>query len=77
MNTVSMPGFSAERSIRTAQAQFQAVVFDAYVPGAGIIPQKIICTRQNGVLMCINPTCRQHCYVSKKGAALQACLDDC
>ncbi len=77
MNTVSMPGFTAERSMHTAQGQFQAAVFDAYVPGAGVIPQKIICTRQDGVLMCIDPACRQRCYVSKKGAALRACLDDC
>ena len=77
MNTVSMPGFTAERSMQPAQGQFRAVAFDTYGRGEEVIPQKMICTNQDGVLMCVNPTCRQHCYISKKGAALRACLDDC
>jgi hypothetical protein len=78
MNTVSMPGFTAERSMRAASRQYQAFALDAsYASGARVIPQKIICTRRDGVLTCVNPKCRLQCYQTKKGADLRACLDDC
>ena len=78
IKTITMPGFTAERSIKPAHGRFGAVTYAAFVSAAEVRPQMQICHRDSqGDLICVNPACRLHCYLTKKGAALQACLDDC
>jgi hypothetical protein len=78
MNTTKIPGFTAERSIKPAHGRFRAVAYVSFVSAADVRLQMQICHRDSeGNLVCVNPTCRLHCYLTKKGAALRACLDDC
>ncbi len=78
MNTVNTPGFTAERSIYSTNGQFQTVAFDAYVSDAEVRLQKFICHHDGGGnIICTDTACRVRCLHTKKGAALQACLDDC
>jgi hypothetical protein len=79
MKTVNMPGFTAEQSIYSTHGQFRTVAFStSYTSDAEVRPQKIICSRGvDGNIECVDPTCRFHCYQTKRGAALRECLADC
>jgi hypothetical protein len=78
MNTIRMPGLTAETSVYSANRDFQSALSAVRgAPVAEIRPQRIICSHENDVWTCVDTTCRLHCYQTKKGAALRACLEDC
>ena len=78
MNAIKMPGFTAERSIQPAHGRFRTVAYASFASAAEVRLQMLICHRDSeGDLVCVDPACRLHCYLTKKGAALRACLDDC
>jgi hypothetical protein len=78
MNTMNLPGFTAECSMYSSRGQFQTAVSDtSYLSGAEVNPQMIFCGRnKDGDFVCTDPLCRFRCR-SKKGAALQECLANC
>jgi hypothetical protein len=78
MNTVNLPGFTAESSVYSPDGQFRTVFSEtSYASGGEVTPQTVVCRRnQNGEMICVDPLCRFRCRF-KKGAALQDCLSNC
>jgi hypothetical protein len=89
---MSMPGFTAEHSLREANgASYAGVAGNSFVFKAEIRPQ-LDCWWDGPNLICGEPPfgggvhvggdhsfaqCRSHCWHTKKGAALKACLAEC
>jgi hypothetical protein len=89
---MTIPGFTAEHSLHQAGAAFHAGVSrNSVVPEAEITPQ-LVCWWDGPDLICgeppfgggVNPggnhfsaQCRSHCFHTKKGKALAACLAEC
>jgi hypothetical protein len=92
MNTMNMPGFTAEHSLYRTDEHFHTNVSDTFrVFDAEVIPQ-LICYWNGPDLICGDepfgggpnigrdhtlPQCRARCYRTKHGAALKECLADC
>jgi hypothetical protein len=78
MNKFRAPGFTAEYSTSSVSSDFQAAFVAASTATRnGVRPQMSICTDINEDSWSPEVACRAHCYVTKRGAALRACLNEC
>jgi hypothetical protein len=88
-----LPGFTAEHSLHRGNgASFAAMTRDSFGSKSEIRPQQLFCWWNGDRLICGDPPfgggvhvggdhataqCRSHCYHTKHGAALTACLAEC
>lgn len=81
MNTMKMPGFTAEHSLYRTDEHFRTGAADPFrVLNAEVRPQLYYCHRdpETGEEICVNPGCRVQCFNSgKHGKALERCLARC
>jgi len=92
MNMMNMPGFTAEHSLRRSGEHFHTGVSDTLrVFNAEVRPQ-LMCQLHGNNLICgdepfgggpnlggdhTTAQCRSRCYLTKRGAALKACVAEC
>ena len=78
MNKRRVPGFTAEYSTSSVSSDFHAAFVAASTATRnGVRLQMRICAGMNEDSWSPEVACRAHCYVTKRGAALRACLNEC
>jgi hypothetical protein len=78
MNRLRTPGFTAEYSAGSVHSGFRAAfVAASAATGREVRPQMSLYQIMNEDSWSPEVACRAHCYVTKKGAALRACLNEC